>query len=272
MLSLFSSVQILLDGLSGPEPRAPVIHSVCLGYSPLQRVGWKNFDLKMDIGVVLQLFLDPLGQFAIELTDDIHVLLPLLVAVMLAHTTTVLLLKRSILTEKVARRGFHLTREYAIDPLEVLFVREVMRTNLVALPAEATIEDLRHTLVRQHTGCGQDLFPVIDLERRLKGVITRKQLHELVDSGGPPVSLGDILREPVVAYPEEPLRAVVFRMAETGFTRLPVIESHNGKLAGMISLRNLLLARARNLYEERQRERVLRLRLPFGGPAAATRQ
>ena len=188
---------------------------------------------------------------------------------MLAHGTTVLLLKRSILTEKVARRGFHLTREYATDPLEILFVREVMRTNLVALPAEATVEDLRHTVVRQRTGRGQHLFPVVDLESRLKGVITRKELHELVDSGGPPVSLGDILREPVVAHPEEPLRAVVFRMAETGFTRLPVVDSHGGKLAGMISLRNLLLARVRNLNEERQRERVLRLRLPFGRPAAA---
>ena len=71
--------------------------------------------------------------FALELTHDINVLLPLLVAAMLAHATTVLLLKRSILTEKVARRGLHLTREYATDPLEILFVREVMRTKLVAL-------------------------------------------------------------------------------------------------------------------------------------------
>ena len=66
--------------------------------------------------------------FALELTHDVNVLLPLLVAAMLAHGTTVLLLKRSILTEKVARRGFHLTREYATDPLEVLLVREAMRT------------------------------------------------------------------------------------------------------------------------------------------------
>ena len=200
--------------------------------------------------------------FALELT-------PLLVAAMLAHATTVLLLKRSILTEKVARRGFHVTREYATDPLEILFVREVMRTNLVALPAQATIEDLRHTLVRQPTGRGQHLFPVVDLERRLKGVITRKQLRELIDSGVAD-SLGDFLTQPVVAHPEEPLRAVVFRMAETGFTRLPVVDSDSGRLAGMISLRNLLRARVRHLHEERQRERVLRLRLPFGRQATTS--
>ena len=71
--------------------------------------------------------------FALELTHDVNMLLPLLVAVTIAHGFTVLVLRRSILTEKVARRGFHLSREYAVDPLEILFVREVMRTNIVAL-------------------------------------------------------------------------------------------------------------------------------------------
>ncbi len=47
---------------------------------------------------------------------------------------TVLTLRRSILTEKVARRGYHLSREYSVDPLEILFVREVMRTKILALP------------------------------------------------------------------------------------------------------------------------------------------
>jgi chloride channel protein, CIC family len=200
--------------------------------------------------------------FALELTHDITVLLPLLVAAMLAHATTVLLLKRSILTEKVARRGFHLTREYSIDPLEILFVREVMRTKVVALPTEAPIEDLRQALIRQPVGRGQHLFPVVDAENHVTGVITRRDLRELMDSQNPRTSLGKVLREPVVAYPDEPLRAVVMRMAETGYTRLPVIQT-GGTLAGMVSLHDLLLARIRNLHEERRRERVLQLRLPF---------
>jgi chloride channel protein, CIC family len=200
--------------------------------------------------------------FALELTHDINVLLPLLVAGMLAHATTVLLLKRSILTEKVARRGFHLTREYATDPLEILFVREVMRTQVVALPADAAVETLRDALIREPAQRGQHLYPVIDGEGQLKGVITRKQLRELAGTAAEGTHLGDALREPAVAHPDEPLRAVVFRMAETGFTRLPVVD--NGHLVGMVSLDDLLKARARNLDEERKRERVLRLRLPFG--------
>jgi chloride channel protein, CIC family len=200
--------------------------------------------------------------FALELTHDMTVLLPLLVAAMLAHGTTVLLLKRSILTEKVARRGFHLTREYAIDPLEILFVREVMRAKVAALPADAPIEELRQTFLRQPIGRGQHLFPVIDGERHVTGVVTRKELRKLIESPESRGSLGKALREPVVAYTDEPLRAVVMRMAETGFTRMPVIET-GGKLAGMVSLRDLLRARIRSFNEERRRERVLQLRLPF---------
>jgi len=69
--------------------------------------------------------------FAAEVSGDFNALLPLSVAVVIAHAFTVLVLKRSVLTEKVARRGYHITREYEIDPLEVLFVREVMQPELV---------------------------------------------------------------------------------------------------------------------------------------------
>jgi CIC family chloride channel protein len=114
--------------------------------------------------------------FAIELTHDFNMLLPLVVASFLAHGFTVLTLKRSILTEKIARRGYHLTREYAVDPLEILFVREVMRTNVVALPAAATFGEA-HDLVRPgRKPHGQHVFPIVDEDECLVGVISRSDL------------------------------------------------------------------------------------------------
>jgi H+/Cl- antiporter ClcA len=65
--------------------------------------------------------------FALELTHDVNMLLPLLLAVTIAHGFTVLTLRRSILTEKISRRGYHLSREYSTDPLEIIFAREVAR-------------------------------------------------------------------------------------------------------------------------------------------------
>ena len=210
--------------------------------------------------------------FAIELTHDLNMLLPLLVACFLAHAFTVLTLKRSILTEKIARRGYHLSREYGLDPLEILVVREVMRTNVVALPGDTTLERALELIRPNSRPRGQHLFPVVDSENGLIGVVTRKQLFkcsEQIPSESPMKRLSEIATaEPVVAFADEPLRVVVRRMAESGLTGFPVLDPKTErKLVGMVSVNDLLSARIQNLEDERARERVLRIRMPFGRQA-----
>jgi H+/Cl- antiporter ClcA len=207
--------------------------------------------------------------FAIELTHDVNMILPLIVAAVIAHTFTVLVLKRSILTEKVARRGFHLSREYSVDPLEALFVREVMRTRLIAFEASGSVDEARRLLKNGHPARGQHLYPVIDADRRLSGVITRK---DLAAYSGERTLMSDVARgSPVVAVADEPLRTAVYRMAETGCTRMPVVDSYEERrIVGMVSSEDLLGAHSRNLAEERSRERVLRIRLPFRGAREST--
>jgi len=222
--------------------------------------------------------------FALELTHDVNMLLPLLVGVTLAHAFITLTLPRSILTEKLSRRGYHLSREYSTDPLESMFVREVMRSSIVALPGTISIQELRQSLSVEHGRRGQWLYPVVEVDQSLLGVITRRELQELIsqsqageDHGE--LELSDIVAkkpQAVVAYPDEPLRAVVYRMAETGLTRLPVIErrvNREGgkrrrgteagvpKLVGVVSLNDLLKARVMDLQAERKRERVLPIRI-----------
>lgn len=77
--------------------------------------------------------------FSIELTHSLPALLPLTMACIMAHTVTALVMPRSILTEKIARRGFHLTREYGVDPLEMVSVVEVLQEEsaLAAAPLPA---------------------------------------------------------------------------------------------------------------------------------------
>jgi CIC family chloride channel protein len=200
--------------------------------------------------------------FAFELTHDVNSVLPLLVACMVAHAFTALTLKRSILTEKVARRGYHLSREYSIDPLEILFVRDVMRTKVVVLAESLSARDLPESL--KGSKRGQRLYPVVGGDARLTGVVTRKDLKALIADGAGRTVAEAVGGSPVVAYQDEPLRAVVYRMAETGFTRLPVVDGEiSRKLVGMVALEDLLRARAQHLEDEQRRERVLRIRLPF---------
>jgi hypothetical protein len=113
--------------------------------------------------------------FSLELTHDLNILLPLLVVTVFSYGFTALTMRRSILTEKVIRRGYHLSREYAVDPLEILFVREVMRTNVVALRANMSLKNLAEKL----GGDGhraQRLYPVVDGDRQLVGVVTHGDL------------------------------------------------------------------------------------------------
>jgi CIC family chloride channel protein len=201
--------------------------------------------------------------FAFELTHDGNVFLPLLVGSVIAHAFTVLTLKRSILTEKVARRGFHLSREYSVDPLEILFVREVMRTNVVALSASSTTAEMQE-IVRTGTRRSQRLLPVVDRERCLVGVLTRADIRERVEIEGDAVlqrPISELVRKQTVeAYPDEPLRVVVYRMAEKSLTRLPVVERATRNFLGLVSLDDLLKARGHNLEAERTRETTLKLR------------
>jgi chloride channel protein, CIC family len=210
--------------------------------------------------------------FAFELTHDVNAIIPLIIGVGVAHMVTVLSLNRSILTEKVSRRGYHISNELIVDPLERILVNEVMRTNIIAFPANASLKELARSFNSGKRPRGQHLFPVLDLHDHFIGVMTRADVQQLIqdlpigEDGHMPVGDGHTLqdivkRNPIVAYADEPLRVAVNRMTETGFTRMPVVERKDPeKLVGMISLQDMLKARLRNLEEERHRERILRIR------------
>jgi CBS domain-containing protein len=111
----------------------------------------------------------------------------------------------------------------------------------------------------------------------LFGVVTRAQLLRLLEEekdASHETRISEIASlEPVVAFADETLRMIVFRMAESGLTRLPVLDSRTARrLVGMISLNDLLRARTQNLAEERVRERVLRIRIPFGQREVASKE
>jgi H+/Cl- antiporter ClcA len=200
--------------------------------------------------------------FAAELTGDFGMLLPLLVAAMTAHGLTVLAMRRSILTEKVARRGHHISREYSIDALELIFVEEVMRRAVTTFTAADTLAKAATVLATDGGAERQRLFPIIDDDGRLVGVVTRRALIGALASDGETAGrpLSTLMQpDPVVAFPDEPLRVVVHRMAARQLTTLPVVERAGpGRLLGKLTLRDALKARVRHLDEEESRERVLK--------------
>src|SRR3954452_17525514 len=86
--------------------------------------------------------------FALELTGDLNPLPALLVWCVTAMTITILLMRRSILTEKLARRGQHIAREYSVDPFELMRVGEVMETDIPTVPANLTLSELSDRIAK----------------------------------------------------------------------------------------------------------------------------
>ncbi|HEY1763032.1 MAG TPA: chloride channel protein [Acidimicrobiales bacterium] len=198
--------------------------------------------------------------FALELTYDQHLLLALLVVATFAHLVSVLVLKRSILTEKVARRGFHVMREYSVDPLEATFVREVMDTEIFTVEPESQLADIYLALDEGSSERRQRLYPVLDRENRLLGVLPWSAV--LSAKGEPNRRAHEAMsRTPVTAYPDEILRLVADRMAAHGVSVIPVVDRNDGShVEGLVTQFDLLKAREKFLVEERRAERILTLR------------
>ncbi len=194
--------------------------------------------------------------FPLELTHAWPLLLPLLIAATTAYLVSALWLKRSVLTEKIARRGLHLSREYAVDPLEVLLVDEVMDASPVIAAADEPLTVLRARADLRL----QWLYPVIDEQSALLGVIPRGDLVEL-DGRGSALAGEAALAPRLVTYPDETLRELARRFASQHVTTAVVLDRNDpSRVVGLVTAEHLLQAHLRDLVHERHRERFLQPR------------
>ncbi len=200
--------------------------------------------------------------FAVELTHDVDLLTPLLAAAATAHLVSVLTLRRSILTEKVARRGFHVVREYGVEPLEALFVRDVMATDVATVGSGRSVGEVYAMLRERSDARHQRLLPVLSGSGSLLGVVPWTDILERAAGGRLDRRVDEVMRREVTtAFADESLRTVADRMAALRRGVLPVVERERpDRLVGLVTQFDLLRARERRLHEERHRERVLRVR------------
>ncbi|HZD64598.1 MAG TPA: chloride channel protein, partial [Acidimicrobiales bacterium] len=197
--------------------------------------------------------------FAAGLTHDYRNLLPLLIAAFTAHLVSVLVIKRSILTEKVVRKSqIPVSDEYIVDPLEGVQVSEVMRTGAVAVGADWPLSEVRRRLGTLAGAGGDQLYPVVDGAERVVGLLDASAIPDEDGPGDESARVGAVMVDGLdgAVRPSDTLRGAADRMVDQGVDALPVVEGTH--LAGTVSHRDLLEAGERLLVEERRRERVLR--------------
>ncbi|MDB5768855.1 MAG: putative transrane protein, partial [Collimonas fungivorans] len=198
--------------------------------------------------------------FAFGLTHDTNALLPLLLTTGVAYGFTVLTMRRSIMTEKIARRGYHIYREYGVDPLERQHVDEVMTHAVTAIPASLTIAETleRHFGAQQVHRC----YPVVDINQGLMGMVERSSFSPHADGSNALTTLFNpaCLEQSaaLVALPSETCRIAAARMATHHLERLPVVSDlQSRRLVGIISRSDLIKPSRLFFDEEQKRERLL---------------
>ncbi|HEV7815612.1 MAG TPA: chloride channel protein [Janthinobacterium sp.] len=201
--------------------------------------------------------------FALELTHDMNALLPLLAAATASYGFTVLTMRRSILTEKIARRGYHIYREYGVDPLERHAAGELMTRTVDSIDAGMSVAEA----LASRFGAAQAYraYPVLR-DGAVVGMAERAALVQAAQRDGA-IRVGALFGSaPLFALPGETARAVAARLAANGMARLPVVaDGASRRLVGIISRSDLIKPSLGVFNEEEKRERLRHA--PFFAPA-----
>ncbi len=191
--------------------------------------------------------------FAVELTGRFDALPVTAAASVAAYAIAVLVLRRSILTEKIARRGRHLSQEYAVDPLSLVRVAQIMTPTPATLPATMTVNEAAGFFA----DADHRAYPVVDGEGRPVGLVSRADALRWFDA---PPEIGATLREVVsdaalpLVSPEWPVDRAAERMLAEDVDRLSVVDAQ-GVLVGLLARRDLLRARSGWLSDEQDKRR-----------------
>jgi len=259
----------LASGTSGGVLAPLLIFGGCVGwlegqYLPGQHGAWALIGMAAMMGGTMR---SPLTAilFVIELTGDFALIGPLLIATSAAYALTVLLLKRSILTEKIARRGQHVVREYSIDPFELLRVSDVMVREVDTLPAAMPVDEALSYFsdaARRHKS-----YPLIDAAGQVTGMVARADLLRWSAEG----SHGDETlfdrvsdRSLTVGYADEQVSHLADRMVLADIGRVPIVERESQRLVGLVARKDLLRIRATAKSAEANR-------VAFFGPGTSSK-
>jgi H+/Cl- antiporter ClcA len=182
--------------------------------------------------------------FAAELTNHLSALPETIAAGAAAYAVSVLIMKRSILTEKIARRGRHISREYTVDALEFLQAGQLMTPNPETLREDMSLSDAARFFAEE---ASHRSYPVVDGKGRLLGLVSRTDALEWKVGGRGEGRLGDALSDASTrfVFPETQCGEVADLMVETGVGRIPIIDHKDRRVVGIISRQDLLKVRSR---------------------------
>jgi H+/Cl- antiporter ClcA/CBS domain-containing protein len=192
--------------------------------------------------------------FAAELTNHMGALPETIAASATAYAVSVLMMRRSILTEKIARRGRHVLQEYSIDALEFQQAGQLMTRDPATLSGEMTIGDAVRFFEQQ---AEHRSYPVVDPAERLVGLVSRTDALRWQIAKRSEGRLAEALSDASTqyAFPDTPCGQVADMMVESGVGRVPIVDHESRRVVGIISRQDLLKVRSGQKRVEKARSR-----------------
>jgi CBS domain-containing protein len=198
--------------------------------------------------------------FAFETTLQPMGLLPLLGGCTAAYFVSCVMMRHTIMTEKIARRGIRVPSEYVADYLDQITVEAACVQPVVTLLDTKHLGEVRAWLKTHEADAEHQGFPVVNAEGHLVGVVTRRGLLDALVADS--ACVRDLIkRPPAVVFPDLSLRDAADHMVREGVGRLPVVtREERTKVIGIITRSDLLSAHKPRLQEMDDIERSIRVR------------
>jgi len=174
-----------------------------------------------------------------EMTGNYAIILPLMTAVVISTLLTRALMRETIYTLKLVRRGLDIEQGELIDVMRTITVGEAMTRDFPVVPATMPLREFLQLFQKS----GYHGFPVVDEDGLLVGIVTYTDIQRFLGREDENLTVGDIAtRSPFVVYPDQSLDRVL-KAAEGEYGRIPVVNREDGrKLVGVLRRHDIIRA------------------------------
>jgi H+/Cl- antiporter ClcA len=176
--------------------------------------------------------------FALESTAQSNALLPLLSACVGSYVVSFFLMKNTIMTEKIARRGVKAPDSYEPDILEKINVSEIMRTDGMLLAEENNLREVREWLEQEKIT--RENYIVVNSNGTFRGKVTTADLRDKKNRDDSLLSSIVITGFDCRISAAESLRAAVEKMAKGNTDVLAVYQDDPQEVTGVISYKEVI--------------------------------
>ncbi|MCO5062731.1 MAG: chloride channel protein [Kiritimatiellae bacterium] len=188
--------------------------------------------------------------FAFETTLEPMSLLPLLGGCAAAYFVSSVVMRNTIMTEKLARRGVSTPSDFATDPLEHVLVRDIAASPVVTIEKSRPIREVQEWIASGTPEGSHQGYPIVDEHGTLFGVLTRR---DILANRSKKTTIGELIAQmPRYVYDDCTVRQAADHMVNHGIGRLPVVNrAGKPRIVGIVTRSDILSS-----YRDRIAERT----------------